>query len=91
MHATTPGRGGNLQGHVARLAGGGVKGRRTIGATDEVGFRAVEDPVHVNDLHATILKLLGLDHRKLTFLFEGRNMRLTDVGGDNDIVQKLVS
>jgi len=47
--------------------------------------------VHVNDLHATILKLMGLDHRKLTFLFEGRQMRLTDVGGDNDIVSKLLT
>jgi uncharacterized protein (DUF1501 family) len=85
------GRDHNPYGFTTWLAGGGVKGGRAIGATDEVGFRAVEDPVHVNDLHATILKLLGLDHRKLTFLFEGRNMRLTDVGGDNDIVQKLMS
>jgi uncharacterized protein (DUF1501 family) len=83
------GRDHNPYGFTTWLAGGGVKGGRVIGATDEVGFRAVEDKVHVNDLHATILKLLGLDHRKLTFLFEGRNMRLTDVGGDNDIAAKL--
>ena len=85
------GRDHNPYGFTTWLAGGGVKGGRAIGATDEVGFRAVEDRVHVNDLHATILKLMGLDHRKLTFLFEGRQMRLTDVGGDNDIAQKLLT
>ena len=85
------GRDHNPYGFTTWLAGGGVKGGRAIGATDEVGFRAVEDRVHVNDLHATILKLMGLDHRKLTFLFEGRQMRLTDVGGDNDIATKLLT
>ena len=65
------------------MAGGGVKGGQVIGATDEFGFRAVEDRVHVNDVHATILKLLGLDHKELTYLFQGRDMRLTDVGGDH--------
>jgi hypothetical protein len=73
------------------LAGGGIQGGRVIGATDEFGFRAVADRVHVNDLHATILKLLGLDHRQLTFLFEGREQRLTDVGGDNDFADQLLS
>ena len=53
--------------------------------------RAVQDRVHINDLHATILKLLGLDDEKLTFLFEGRNMRLTDVGGENDVAKQLLS
>ena len=70
---------------------GGVKGGKIIGSTDEFGFRAVQDRVHINDLHATILKLPGLDHEKLTFLFEGRNMRLTDVGGENDIPKQLLS
>jgi hypothetical protein len=51
---------------------------------------AVEDRVHVNDLHATVLKLLGLDHKKLTFLFEGRDQRLTDVGGDHEFADRLL-
>jgi uncharacterized protein (DUF1501 family) len=84
------GRDHNPYGFTTWLAGGGIKGGRVIGATDDFGFRAVQDPVHVNDLHATILKLLGLDHRKLTFLFEGREQRLTDVGGDQEFAAKLV-
>lgn len=72
------------------LAGGGIRGGKVIGATDELGFRAVEDKVHVNDLHATMLTLLGLDHEKLTYLFEGRNRRLTDVGGHNQFAEQLV-
>jgi hypothetical protein len=85
------GRDHNPYGFTTWLAGGGVKGGRVIGATDDFGFRAVQDPVHVNDLHATVLRLLGLDHRKLTFLFEGRNQRLTDVAGDHEITDRLVS
>lgn len=73
------------------MAGGGIRGGKTIGATDELGFRAVEDKVHVHDLHATMLTLLGLDHERLTYLFEGRNRRLTDVGGQNQFTAKLVS
>jgi uncharacterized protein (DUF1501 family) len=84
------GRDHNPYGFTTWLAGGGVKGGRIIGATDEFGFRAVQDRVHINDLHATILKLLGLDHEKLTFLFEGRNMRLTDVG-ETDFAKQLLS
>jgi hypothetical protein len=72
------------------LAGGGVKGGNVIGATDEFGFRAVDQRVHINDLHATILKLLGLDHRQLTFLFQGREQRLTDVGGDHEFADRLL-
>jgi uncharacterized protein (DUF1501 family) len=83
------GRDHNPYGFTTWLAGGGIKGGKVIGATDDFGFRAVEDRVHVNDLHATILKLLGLDHRKLTFLFEGRQQRLTDVGGEHDFAAKL--
>jgi hypothetical protein len=73
------------------LAGGGVAGGQTIGATDDFGFAAVEDKVHVNDLHATMLGLLGIDHELLTYPFEGRKRRLTDVGGKNNLTQRLVS
>ncbi len=71
------------------LAGGGVQGGQVIGATDEFGFRAVEDKLHVHDLQATVLKLLGLDHERLTYLHQGRNMRLTDVAGYHDIADRL--
>ena len=60
---------------------GGVKGGSTYGATDEFGFKAVDKPVHVHDLHATLLHLLGLDHTRLTFRHAGRDFRLTDVHG----------
>ncbi len=83
------GRDHNPYGFTVWLAGGGIKGGKAIGATDEFGFRAVEDKVHVHDLHATILTLLGLDHEKLTYLFEGRNWRLTDVGGENNLAPRL--
>jgi hypothetical protein len=63
------------------LAGGGVKGGHVHGATDDFGFRAVESPVHVHDLHATILYLMGLDHERLTYRYSGRDFRLTDVYG----------
>ena len=63
------------------LAGGGVKGGTVYGATDEFGFQAIENPVHVHDLHATILYLMGLDHERLTYRYSGRDFRLTDVHG----------
>ena len=63
------------------LAGGGVKGGMTYGATDDYGYYAVENKVHLHDLHATILHLLGMDHEKLTYRFAGRDFRLTDVSG----------
>lgn len=63
------------------MAGGGIKGGITHGATDELGFHVTENPVHVHDLHATILHLLGLNHEKLTFRYQGRDFRLTDVHG----------
>jgi uncharacterized protein (DUF1501 family) len=85
------GRDHNPYGFTTWLAGGGVKGGRIIGATDEFGLRAVQDRVHINDLHATVLKLLGLDHQKLTFLFQGRQQRLTDVGGDNEFSERLLA
>jgi uncharacterized protein (DUF1501 family) len=63
------------------LAGAGVKGGITHGATDELGYHAAENPVHVHDLQATILHLLGIDHERLTYRFQGRDFRLTDVAG----------
>jgi hypothetical protein len=71
------------------MAGGGIQGGKVIGATDDLGFRAVADKVHVHDLHATMLSLLGLDHEGLTYLFEGRQRRLTDIGGHNDLAERL--
>ena len=59
-----------------------MKGGQAIGATDELGFKAVEDPCHVGDLHATILHLMGLNHEHLTYRYAGRDFRLTDVYGD---------
>jgi len=75
------GRDHNHWGFSVWLAGGGVKGGHVHGATDEFGFRAVEDPVHVHDLHATMLWLLGFDHERLTYRHAGRDYRLTDVHG----------
>ena len=63
------------------MAGAGVKQGFTLGQTDEFGFSPIEDPVHVNDVHATILHLLGIDHERLTFHYSGRDFRLTDVHG----------
>jgi hypothetical protein len=63
------------------LAGGGVKGGAHYGKTDELGYNVAEDPVEVHDLHATMLHLLGIDHTKLTYKFQGRDFRLTDVSG----------
>ena len=63
------------------VAGGGFKGGLAYGATDELGFQAVENRVHVNDLHATVLHQLGLDHEKLTFRYGGRDFRLTGIPG----------
>ena len=71
------------------LAGGGIKPGITLGETDEFGFNAVTDRVHVHDLHATILHLLGFDHTRLTFRFQGRDFRLTDVEGQ--VVRKLLA
>ncbi|MBX3421270.1 MAG: DUF1501 domain-containing protein [Pirellulaceae bacterium] len=71
------------------LAGGGVKPGMVYGATDELGFNVAESPVHVHDLHATILHLLGLDHKQLTFRFQGRDYRLTDIHGN--VVQDILA
>jgi hypothetical protein len=75
------GRDHNPYGFTVCLAGGGIKGGTTYGATDEFGFKAVENVVHVHDLHATILQLLGFDHEKFTYRYAGRDFRLTDVYG----------
>ena len=75
------GRDHNHHGFTIWLAGGGVKGGQAYGATDELGFKAVEKPVHVHDLQATMLHLLGLDHTKLVYRHSGRDFRLTDVHG----------
>ena len=71
------------------MAGGGVKRGFTLGETDDLGFNGVQDRVHIHDLHATILHLLGFDHKKLTYKFQGRDFRLTDVHGN--VVHKLVA
>jgi hypothetical protein len=83
------GRDHNPYGFSVWLAGGGVKGGYVHGATDEFGFRAVEQPVHVHDLQATILHLLGFDHEKLTYRYAGRDFRLTDV--DGRVVRELLA
>lgn len=83
------GRDHNHYGFTTWLAGGGVQGGQVYGATDEFGFQAVEDKVHVHDLHATILKLLGFDHERLTYRYAGRDFRLTDVHGR--IVDELIA
>ena len=75
------GRDHNNKGYSIWMAGGGVKGGLAYGRTDDYGYEAVENPVHVHDWHATILHLLGLDHEKLTYRYAGREMRLTDVKG----------
>jgi arylsulfatase A-like enzyme len=75
------GRDHNPGGFTVWLAGGGVKAGFAHGATDDIGFQAVDGKVHMHDLHATILHLLGLDHERLTFRHAGRDFRLTDVHG----------
>jgi hypothetical protein len=82
------GRDHNPYGYTMWLAGGGVKGGQAVGETDEFGLRAVKDRISVNDFHATILHLLGLDHEKLTFRHSGRDERLTDVAGR--VVEKVL-
>ncbi len=83
------GRDHNHWGFTMWMAGGGVRGGYIHGATDEFGFRAVEEKVHVHDLQATIMHLLGFDHTKLTFRFQGRDYRLTDVHGE--VVPELIA
>ena len=83
------GRDHNPYGYSMWMAGGGVKGGTVYGATDDYGYYAVEDRMHIHDLHATILHLLGLNHEKLTYFYGGRNFRLTDVAGN--VARKIVA
>ena len=76
------GRDHNNKGYTLWMAGGGVKGGMTYGATDQWGYKAVENKLEIHDLHATLLHLLGIDHTKLTYRFSGRDIRLTDVYGN---------
>jgi hypothetical protein len=82
------GRDHHIKGFSLWLAGGGIKGGITHGATDELGYNAVTDVVDVHDLHATLLHLLGIDHKRLTYRFQGRDFRLTDVSGN--VVEKIL-
>jgi hypothetical protein len=84
-----PGRDHHHDGYTLWMAGGGVKGGYVHGTTDEVGLKAVEKPVHVHDLHATILHLLGFDHERLTYRYSGRDMSLTDIHGR--VIDELIS
>ena len=83
------GRDHNHHGFSYWLAGGGVKGGQVIGATDDFGFSAAVDKVHVHDLHATIMKLMGFDHQKMTYRYAGRDFRLTDVYGN--VVDRVIA
>jgi len=83
------GRDHNPYGFSVWLAGGGIKGGITYGSTDDFGFKAVENPVHVHDLHATILHQLGLEHTKLTYRYSGRDFRLTDIAGK--VIQEIIA
>lgn len=87
--AQQDGRDHHIRGFSIWMAGGGVKPGTTYGATDEFGYNAQENPVHVHDLHATILHLFGIDHKKLTYRFQGRDFRLTDVHGK--VVQGILA
>ena len=83
------GRDHNNRGFSVWMAGGGVKGGMAYGATDEIGYAAVDKKMHVHDLHATMLHLMGLDHEKLTYRYAGRDFRLTDVEGT--IVRDIIA
>jgi len=85
--ANADGRDHNSKGFTFWLAGGGVKPGIAYGQTDELGYEAVENPMHVHDLDATILHLLGLDHERLTYRYAGRDMRFTDIKG---VVHKAI-
>ena len=83
------GRDHHASGFTMWMAGGGVKGGQAYGATDELGFFVAENKVHVHDLHATVLHLMGLDHERLTYRHNGRDYRLTDVAGT--VVRDLIA
>ena len=81
--------GGITCGVLTLMAGGGFKGSLAYGTTDDFGFKAAENPVHVHDVHATMLHQLGIDHTKLTYRYSGRDFRLTDVAGN--VVKDLLA
>jgi uncharacterized protein (DUF1501 family) len=83
------GRDHNPYGFMAWMAGAGIKGGSSHGATDEIGHKAVTDPVSVHDLHATMLHLMGVDHKRLTYRHNGRSYRLTDVAGQ--VIQTVLA
>ncbi len=83
------GRDHHMKAFTIWMAGDGIKPGVTIGATDELGYNPAEDPVHINDFQTTILHCLGIDHEKLTYRFQGRDFRLTDVGGH--VIQKALA
>jgi len=85
----TPGRDHNAKAFTTLLAGGGTRGGTIYGATDEFGAAAIENKVHIHDLHATVLALLGFDHEKLTYRYNGRDFRLTDVAGQ--VVKPIIA
>ena len=85
------GRDHNPYGYTVWMAGGGIRGGTIYGATDEFGFRAVEDRVQVRDLHATILHLMGLDHSQLTYYFQGLEQRLTQIDGDCRVIREVIA
>jgi hypothetical protein len=87
--AGADGRDHHVSGYTIWLAGGGIRGGLTYGATDDMGMSAVENPVDIHDIHATILHQLGMDHEELTFRFGGRDMRLTDVHGK--VIRKILA
>ncbi|MDG1896768.1 MAG: DUF1501 domain-containing protein, partial [Fuerstiella sp.] len=89
QNSAKPGRDHNPHAFTYWMAGGGIKGGTTYGATDEVGHKAVDDRVSVNDLHATILHQLGVNHEQLTYRHNGRDFRLTDVAGK--VIEKILS
>ncbi len=89
MAGGTPGRNHNGKAFSVWMAGGGVRGGQAYGATDELGAKAVENKVHIHDLHATMLQLLGFNHEKLTYRYNGRDFRLTDVYGN--VVKQLIA
>src|SRR5262249_7318517 len=87
--AAKPGRDHHKDAFSIWMAGGGWKSGIPFGKTDDLGYPIVEDPIHINDFHATLLHLVGLNHEKLTFKFQGRQYRLTDVAGR--VVSKLLA
>jgi hypothetical protein len=85
------GRDHSPYGYSVWMAGGGIKGGTVFGATDDFGFKAVENPVQVRDLHATILHLLGLQHEKLTYYFQGLQQRLTQIDGESRVIREILT